>query len=589
MTKMLDAALQYLRRGWSVFPCNGKRPHVKWQQYSQQAPSEEQVREWWTRWPDANIAVACGAVSNLVVIDIDPDRGGDVKGLEETNLVSRTGGGGWHYFYTHPGKHVPNRVGRDDGIDVRGDGGYVILPPSLHSSGGRYRWQYEGKPAVCPSRLTEKPRSSDPGKDKWIVNLLEGGTDKGSRNDDVARLAGYFAKKEVPVDVAESIIKGWMTKQPTPLHESEVETTVGSVYKTASRRSPNKRQQPDSSDESPFAVVDIRKYMLRYGSQEISWLVKDWLPAETIAFTASPPGGLKTWTMLDLAVSVASGKPFFGDAEVSDPGPVLLIQQEDFHGQIAERLAVIAMGKYKLDPATGEGDNFDSPLVPELPIYVHPDRRLRFSDANVLDGLEDKIKTIRPRLVIIDPLYSAADMDDYGTKSAGDMFVLKTLRDKYKTSFFIAHHTRKSSESWDRQDMWGSQFLNAFLETGWQVRRKPDEEAIIIKRHFKGAPAGEPVQITFNINTTSAFHYATSVEEVDASEAEQVVQKVLNSGVSRYLEPLQEHGPCTIAELADAMGKNRSSVSRALKKLHETGQAVKDDEGKWKYVETPEF
>ncbi|GAA0734613.1 bifunctional DNA primase/polymerase [Dactylosporangium roseum] len=93
--------------------------------------------------PGGMLAVRTGAVSGLVVIDIDPAHGGRVDPvvMPETACVV-TGSGGWHLYYRHPGSAVPCSQGRiDAGVDVRGDGGYVVAPPSVHPRTGRpYRW-----------------------------------------------------------------------------------------------------------------------------------------------------------------------------------------------------------------------------------------------------------------------------------------------------------------------------------------------------------------------------------------------------------------------------------------------------------------
>lgn len=589
---MKQHALAYLKRGWSIVPCEprGKQPLVRWADYNNRRPTEEEIERWWTKWPNANIAIICGKISGIVVVDVDTDRGGTTDGQASTGLVAKTGGGGFHLFYSYPvgSTRVPNRVGAD-GIDVRADGGYVIAAPSTHKSGQRYTWLQSDDPAPCPLWVIEKKDKHEKSSDHWLTSLLLEGTSPGTRNDDVARLAGYYAGKAIPPDVAEVLIHQWMKSQNIPLPMDEVSVTVRSVYRTAVRNKTS--TQPESSDNSAFATLGMRDYMRKYGSTEIKWLVKGWLPDATIAFTASPPGGLKTWTMFDLAVSVASGESFFGDGEVENPGPVLIIQQEDFHGQVAERLAVITMGRLGIDPPSNDSDvdEFDAPIMPDLPIYLHPDRRLRFDDTTVIQGLEEKIKEIKPRLVIIDPLYSAASTDDYMTKSASDMFVLKRLRDTYGCTFFISHHTRKSSDSWDRQEMWGSQFLNAFLETGWQVRKQEDAEAIVVKRHFKVSGAVDPVRVDFTIDTSAACVYETKVEVIDDETANKVATKSPTSNLSHYLDALDGHGPCTAAALAESMGKGKSTVSRALKKLEDSGEATKDGSGRWSRIQLPEF
>jgi hypothetical protein len=96
--------------------------------------------------------VRTGAESGIVVLDIDPAHGGSrsIKALidrhGDLSAVPRvrTGSGGWHLFFAHPGEPVQNSASRlGAGLDVRGDGGYVIAPPSEHGSGGHYRWEIE--------------------------------------------------------------------------------------------------------------------------------------------------------------------------------------------------------------------------------------------------------------------------------------------------------------------------------------------------------------------------------------------------------------------------------------------------------------
>jgi hypothetical protein len=119
------------------------------------------ITAWWQRWPGANVAIRTGAVSGLVVIDVDPPHGGGASldalvqrhgALPEGRAV-RTGSGGAHLYLAHPGGRVANSAGTKlgPGIDVRCDGGYVIAPPSRHPSGGSYTW------VPGSSRLPEVP------------------------------------------------------------------------------------------------------------------------------------------------------------------------------------------------------------------------------------------------------------------------------------------------------------------------------------------------------------------------------------------------------------------------------------------------
>lgn len=115
------------------------------------------IGDGWRRSPGANVGIATGVASGLVVVDVDLPRGGreSLRVLQDSGrtlprtLTAHTGGGALHLFYSGPGRRpVRNTAGRVPGvdgplagIDVRGDGGYVVAPPSVHACGGRYRWR----------------------------------------------------------------------------------------------------------------------------------------------------------------------------------------------------------------------------------------------------------------------------------------------------------------------------------------------------------------------------------------------------------------------------------------------------------------
>lgn len=154
---MLEAALEYAAKGWRVFPClpGGKAPMTT-NGFHDATTDTNQIQQWWSRWPDANVAVALDSLS-LFVIDIDPRNGGSTPiGLPET-LTTLTGGGGEHYYFSYSPLAV---VGRDfrkifaQGVDIKTDGGYVLLPPSTTTT--TYRWQDSNTPiSEAPDWLLE--------------------------------------------------------------------------------------------------------------------------------------------------------------------------------------------------------------------------------------------------------------------------------------------------------------------------------------------------------------------------------------------------------------------------------------------------
>jgi hypothetical protein len=247
----LEAALGYLRRRWAVIPAGerAKRPIVPWQRFEHDLPTEPQVLEWFERWPKANLAVVTGAVSGIVVVDVDAQHRGaqSLASLEARHgalprtVEAITGGGGRHIYFVHPGREVRNRTGLAPGIDLRGDGGCIIVPPSVHPSGKRYRW----RPGHAPGQVAMaempvwlgQPRLglADAGGHPiayWRA-LVSEGVEEGARNATIASFAGHLLWHGVDPDVAMELMLSWnRVRCHPPLADDEVIRTVRSIERT---------------------------------------------------------------------------------------------------------------------------------------------------------------------------------------------------------------------------------------------------------------------------------------------------------------------------------------------------------------------
>ena len=140
--RIVDAALTYAHRGWSVVPIHtpepegcscrrsacpivGKHPRIQWETHMRMTATEETITGWWQRWPGGNVGVVTGSVSDVVVLDIDPrsDGDGSLQALEDrwgmlpVTAVVRTGGGGWHYWFSAGDTQTPSRV-LSSGLDL---------------------------------------------------------------------------------------------------------------------------------------------------------------------------------------------------------------------------------------------------------------------------------------------------------------------------------------------------------------------------------------------------------------------------------------------------------------------------------------
>lgn len=250
----LEAALGYLRRGWAVVPAGerAKRPIVPWQQFQHERPTEAQVIEWFERWPAANIAVVTGAISGIVVVDVDVRHGGSsaLAALEKqhgalpSTVEATTGGGGRHIYFAHPGREVRNRAGLAPGIDLRGDGGCIVVPPSVHPSGKRYRWKAGHAPgqvalADVPVWL-EQPRFAEDGSRGHPIAywraLVSEGVQEGARNSTIGSFAGHLLWHGVDPDVVLELLLSWnRVRCRPPLADEEVIRTVHSIERTHGR------------------------------------------------------------------------------------------------------------------------------------------------------------------------------------------------------------------------------------------------------------------------------------------------------------------------------------------------------------------
>jgi hypothetical protein len=245
-----EFALRYAAHGWSVIPIEprGKRPLVSWLEFQQRPATRAEIEGWYRRWPDANVGVVTGSVSGLVVVDVD-DRDGGAESLAALELdhgplaatvEAATGGGGRHVYFAHPGGTVASRVGLAPGIDVRGDGGCVVAPPSLHPSGRRYTWLPGHGPGEVP--LAAAPewirrgggRSGHP-LAHWR-RLVREGVVEGERNATIASLAGHLLWHEVDPEVMLELLLAWnQARCAPPLADDEVARVVASIVRSHRR------------------------------------------------------------------------------------------------------------------------------------------------------------------------------------------------------------------------------------------------------------------------------------------------------------------------------------------------------------------
>lgn len=255
-------AFWYAQKGLSVIPIvpGDKRPLGKWAQYQRERAAPEQIKKWWTDTPDANVGIVTGEISDLAVIDIDSEEGQQniEQYLPEQFLAPTvtTPRGGKHYYCKHtPG--IGNKVGVIPGTDFRGEGGYIVAPPSHNGTGNPYRWQQGFSIADIPlpplpiAYINKIKINSNkvPCKEATLQTLQTlQFLQKGTRDNDIFHVLNCLAKGGLEKELAYKIGEIIAEKCNPPFPQRDVKDKVESAYGRIERRERN-------------LVQDVRDYI----------------------------------------------------------------------------------------------------------------------------------------------------------------------------------------------------------------------------------------------------------------------------------------------------------------------------------------
>lgn len=244
-------AVDYAQKGWYVFPIKrGSKIPLTTNGLKDATTNLTIIEDWWRKWDDANIGVVTGRASNIVVLDIDPAHDGDrsLRKLENSHgklpptLQAITGTKGRHFYFKYPEdlSIVRNKAGLDGhpGIDLRGDGGYVVAPPSIHANGYSYEWKDE------LSQICNVPR--------WLLLIMkkdikvevtqDQSISKGGRNSQLAAFAGAMRRKGMSQNAIEvALLEENKLRCNPPLDEEEVKGIARSIGRYPSEEKDNRR------------------------------------------------------------------------------------------------------------------------------------------------------------------------------------------------------------------------------------------------------------------------------------------------------------------------------------------------------------
>ncbi len=228
----LSAALRYQAMGLSIIPTSPEKiPLVEWKQFQSKSADAEQIIMWWTKWPDANPTLVTGKLSGIIALDLDKKHGRKSSEFDIPKTANaKSGNDGEHFYFKHPGTNVETRTAISGlGVDIRGDGGCIVLPPSINSTGGKYEWisPFEDGIADAPEWLLKGPDKKDK---KWLAG--SNGTSEGSRNETAASMAGKIlssCNSKLWDTIGLQQFQIWNSKNIPPLEDIELGTIWESI------------------------------------------------------------------------------------------------------------------------------------------------------------------------------------------------------------------------------------------------------------------------------------------------------------------------------------------------------------------------
>lgn len=473
----MDAALSYADRGWQVLPlyeirsgrCScgtacaspGKHPRLR-HGLEDASADPDKIKTWWDQWPNANIGIRTGRESNLWVIDVDtkksvevapgvviPEGESSLQALENDygtipdTLTSRTGSGGYHYLYEYPGDDgvYPNRAGFVPSVDIRGEGGYIVAPPSNHLSGSRYEWVDEGDRVIpAPRWIVEYQARPEVEAFVELDTVGEGG-----RNDYLYRYgASLLAQGRSHTEVENSVFGANYRICRPPLERGELEQLLRSLHElpvadvgvldlssfTTDPADGDRASISNLPDIPEGADLALPLWELIESPPDplVPVLGGGILDEGNGFILAGPPNLGKTWIALDAALAVASGSDFLGKFPTT-PGSVLIIDEEGSVRSAYNRMKMLLKGRE---------------LSYDQNIFYVIQREIKLDTPTGQLTVQRLVERYRPRLLILDSLVRLHGGDENSARDMARLFETpKRLQRAYGVAVMLLHHTRK--------------------------------------------------------------------------------------------------------------------------------------------------
>jgi putative DNA primase/helicase len=588
--------------GRKVFPVEvlGKTPLVKWRSFEPASSELEQINKWFIRYGPTNWGLATGHESGIFVVDIDSKEGYDwvvANGLTDTYSV-KTGGStpeklsyGYHFYFKHPGAHIAIKNSAKDlspGVDVRGDGGYVLIPPSMTEMA-----YYVANPreiAVAPQWLIDRVTKvevapefigatelSDHDYDHGM-NILKAeckayaNVANGEWNYELNKLCFLFGRMVAAGVISREDAEVMINDCPNvQIYRKEQRNTVPAVIRSGINSGLAKPWVPLGPEDVGFAggipspepaSIGLRN-MAGVTLKPIRWLWPSWLPLGKLVIYAGPGGVGKSSVTFSWASTISKGGKW-PDGTQCKKGRVLIWSgEDDIEDTIAPRLKAMGADMSNIDVIqTAHGQAFD-------PARDFAQLKVQFKPGEI-------------SLLIIDPIVSAVsgDMNKANEVRRGLQAIVDFAGDLDCCVIGITHFTKQSAGKSPTERVTGSQAFTAFARMTLVGQKDEDTSDCVIARAKSNISVDsgglkyriEPTNVQNGIETTRV-HWLEGVEggaRDILSDLEPGDEKVSSHKVEQakeFLEIALSKEPRPVTRLVSESGFSLTTLKRAKKLL----------------------
>ena len=615
----LDYALKYARTGFHVFPLHsvtcgdcscgrdtcssvGKHPRTK-NGVKDATTDYRQICDWWSTWPAANIGIATGQISNgLYVIDVDFAKGANLENLAPFDLPTltdtwtvETGSGGLHY-YLRSDEALPNTAGKlAPFIDTRGEGGYVVAPPSFNKY-GKYRWTacigeistltpallaflqgQAGKTPVAQTSLHEQKQENTYEISHQTQTVAASDNQEGENVEapistpEVVPLSSVVAEARNMVLMS---IMGRLRAAGLALHEISAALLAINQERYSNGKHP---QGPLSTEELERTILkSAAKYEAAGGvlpasvpqvetlvdlmSRELPetiWVVPGLLPEGLCLLGGKPKMG-KSWLALALALTCAMGTAHGGGQVLGRypvyPSGVLYLSLEDSTKRFQSRVEKLLQG-------CNPPENFGWSLQWK-PFHL---------------GGQDELETYLEatpgtRLIVIDTLAKVRPPSGKG----GNMYqedyqligALQSLAIRHRVTLMLVHHLRKEKGLDGLDDFSGSTGLTGPADTLIKLERERNQTEAVLT--LSGRDIDEQELALNFAKDTCTWHCTGNVAERQHSQSKQDI-----------LDVLARNGEMSPKEIAEELEKPYNTIKAALHRMTQEQAVVKSARGRY--------